>query len=155
MQLKAFSKLPNEQLYIIGDTHVPEYYNKLKQIKPSNVQFLGLLSEEELLNKLSECKGFIHTPINEPFGMAPVEAMASGKPVIAPNEGGLKETIIDGVTGKLIDDINSDKLATAIKGVGRNPEKYKDACLMQAKKFDVEIFIKKMREEIKNGQTLY
>ncbi len=75
--------------------------------------------------------------------------MASGKPVIAPNEGGYKETIIDGVTGNLIDDIDVDKLVKAIREIGKNPESYKDACLQRAKNFDTKVFIKKIKELIK------
>lgn len=78
------------------------------------------------------------------------EAMASGKPVIAPNEGGYKETVIDGVTGKLIDDIDEDKLIETINGAGKNPKKYKKACLKQAKKFDTKIFINKIKQIINN-----
>jgi len=62
--------------------------------------------------------------MDEDFGMVPVEAMASGKPVIAANEGGYRETVIDGVTGKLIENINEEKLVKAIENIGA-PEKYK------------------------------
>ena len=79
--------------------------------------------------------------------------MASGKPVIAANEGGYKETVINDKTGILIDNINEDKLIAAIKKINRelkkSPDKYKEACLKQAEKFDTKIFIKKIREEVK------
>ena len=148
LQIKAFSKLPNEKLYIIGDKENKIYYEKLEKIKPKNVVFLDVVKEKELIKKLSEAKGLIFTAMDEDFGMAPVEAMASGKPVIAPNEGGCKETIIQGKTGILIDNINEDKLAEAIKILGKNPEKYKNACLKQAKRFDTKIFIKNMLKHI-------
>ena len=84
--------------------------------------------------------------------MTLVETMASGKPVIAANEGGYKETVIDGETGKLIDNINSDKLIKVIKETGKeldkNPKKYKNACIKQAKKFDTKVFIRKIKEQI-------
>ena len=76
------------------------------------------------------------------------EAMASGKPVIAPNEGGYKETIINNKTGKLINGINPDKLVEAIKEINKNPSKYKKACQKQAKKFDTKVFIKKIKDLI-------
>ena len=148
LQLKAFSKMPDEKLYIIGHIQNQKYYEFLKEITPSNVEFLGVLNEKELIKKLSECKGMVFTAKKEDFGMAPVEAMASGKPVIAPNEGGCKETIINGKTGILINNINEDKIVRAVKRLNKNPEKYKDACIKQAKKFDVEIFIKKIIKEI-------
>ena len=80
--------------------------------------------------------------------MTPVEAMAAGKPVIAPNEGGYKETVIDGVTGKLIDNIDADKIAGAVKEIGKAPGSYKDECLKRAKQFDTKVFIKKIKEQI-------
>ena len=111
------------------------------------------ISEKELIDLYANCKGFLTTSIDEDFGMTPVEAMAAGKPAIAPNEGGYKETIINEETGILINDINENKLAQAVKNLGKkinkNPLKYKTVCQNRAKNFDVEIFIKKIKEKIK------
>jgi len=152
LQIKAFSKLPNEKLIIVGSyeksRHFRAYTNYIKSIKPKNVEILSWLGSNKLVDLYTNCKGLITTAKNEDFGMNVCEAMASGKPVIASNEGGYKETVLDGVTGKLIDDINEDKLVEAIKEIGKNPEKYKNACLKQAKKFDTKIFIKKIKEQI-------
>lgn len=153
LQLRAFARLPNERLIIVGG-HSKEnknYFSKLKETCPKNVEFTGSLYDTKKLAKIySECKGFIATAKDEDFGMNVCEAMASGKPVIAPNEGGYKETVIDGVTGKLIDDIDEDKLVKIIKEIGKefnkNPEKYKKACLKQAEKFDTKIFIGKIKQ---------
>jgi glycosyltransferase involved in cell wall biosynthesis len=120
----------------------------LRRIKPDNVTLIHWADFNELVELHANCRGFITTSKNEDFGMTPVEAMASGKPVIAPNEGGYKESVIEDVTGKLIDDINSDKLIQAIKQIGRNPRGYRNECLRQAKKFDTKIFIKKILEQI-------
>lgn len=157
MQIKAFQKLKNEKLIIVGSyeksRHFQQYANYIKKIKPKNVEILSWVDFNKLVELYANCRGFITTARDEDFGMAPIEAMASGKPVIAPNEGGYKETVIDGVTGRLIGDINSDKLIQAIKELGKeidkNPEKYKNACQKRAKKFDVKVFIKKIKEEIK------
>ncbi|MBC8501370.1 MAG: glycosyltransferase [DPANN group archaeon] len=149
--ISAFSKIPDERLVVVGGT-VPEhdrYLRILKKNSTKNVSFTGPIYDRKRLADLyAHCKGLITTAKDEDFGKTPIEAMASGKPVIAPNEGGYKETVVDGVTGKLIDDINSNKLAKAIKEVGKNPESYKSACLKQAKKFDTKEFIKKIKKEI-------
>jgi len=156
MQLKTFAKIPEEKLVIVGSyeksKHFEAYAEYCHKIKPKNVKIMAWISEKKLINLYANCKGFLTTSVDEDFGMAPVEAMASGKPVIAPNEGGCKETIINGRTGILIDGINEDKLAEAIKKFGKkiekNPGKYKKACQKQAKKFDTKIFIEKIEKAI-------
>jgi len=152
LQMKAFSALPNEKLILVGSyeqsRHFQQYADYIKKIKPTNVEIKSWVDRQELLNLYADCKGFITTAQDEDFGMTVVEAMAAGKPVIAPNEGGYKESIIDGETGKLISDIDSNKLTKAIMEVGAQAEGYKEACLRQAKKFDTQIFIDKIKKLI-------
>lgn len=152
IQMRAFQKLPEERLIVVGSyekaRHFQNYANYIKRTRPENVEIISWVDQEKLIELYANCKGLITTAKDEDFGMTPAEAMASGKPVIASNEGGYKETVIDGITGKLIDNINVDKLVEAIKEIGNNPEKYKAACLKQAKKFDTKIFISKIKELI-------
>lgn len=153
LQMNAFRKLPEEKLIIVGSYEKSRAFRACTQhcekLKPKNVEIVSWIGQEKLTDLYTNCRGFIATAKDEDFGMTLVEAMASGKPVIAPNEGGYKETVIDGVTGKLIDDINVEKLVNAIKEIGKNPQKYKDACIEQAKKFDTKIFIKKIKEQLR------
>lgn len=152
MQLEAFKQLPKENLIIVGSyeqsRHFKQYANFIKKNKPGNVKIISWLADKKLAELYSGCKGFIATAHDEDFGMSAVEAMASGKPVIAPNEGGFKETVIDRVTGKLVDDIDVKKLTEAVKVVGADPEQYKDTCLKQAGHFDTKVFISKIKEQI-------
>ena len=152
MQIKAFEKMPKEKLIIVGSYEQSrsflKYADYIKKIKPKNVEIRSWISNKELIKLYANCKGLIATAMDEDFGMTPIEAMASGKPVIAPNEGGYKETVINGKTGILIDNINEEKLIKAIKEIGKNPQEYKDACLKRAKEFDTKVFIKKIKEEI-------
>ncbi len=157
LQIKAFQKLPDEKLIIVGSyeqsKHFRKYADYIKCIKPGNVEIRSWVDDKELIELYVNCKGFITTSMDEDFGLTPIEAMASGKPVIAPNEGGYKETIINGKTGILIDNIDVDKLVKAIELLGKNPKKYKNNCINQAKKFDKEVFVKKIKkliDEIKN-----
>jgi glycosyltransferase involved in cell wall biosynthesis len=160
MQMKAFSLLPDEKLIVLGPYEQSKtslsFVEKVKKLKPENVTLLdGANSFEELADYYANCKGFITTCLKEDFGMTAIEAMASGKLVIAPNQGGYKETVIDDKTGVLIDDIDENKLAESIKKLStelNNKEKqdlYKNNCMEQAKKFDVDIFIKKIQTLIK------
>jgi glycosyltransferase involved in cell wall biosynthesis len=157
LQLKAFAKLPLEKLIIVGsyEKKVKQFEKEklfLSQIMPKNITVKSWVSQEELITLYSKCKGFITTAMDEDFGMTVVEAMASGKPVIAPNEGGYKETVINGITGILIDEITPNKLKEAIEKVDKNlkenPTRYKDACINRAKDFDVKIFIEKIKKSI-------
>jgi glycosyltransferase involved in cell wall biosynthesis len=154
--MKAFAKIPEEKLIVVGSyekaQHFVEYANYIMKIKPKNVEIKSWINEEELIKLYTNCKGLITTSKEEDYGLTPVEAMASGKPVIAPNEGGYKETVINGKTGILIDNIDENKLAEAIKILGKeidnNPLYFKKICQEQAQKFDTEIFIKKIKDEI-------
>ncbi|MEM0465336.1 MAG: glycosyltransferase [Candidatus Pacearchaeota archaeon] len=158
LQIQAFKKLPKEKLIIVGwiakGEGCEKYLKKILKNLPKNIEIKGKIDETNLLELYSKCKGLITTSKDEDFGMTPIEAMASGKPVIAPNEGGYKETIINGKTGILIDNINEDKIIEAIKRINRelneNPKKYKDNCIKQSKKFDSKIFLKKIKNEIYN-----
>jgi len=151
IQLEAFRKLPNEKLILVGSyeegaQQFEGYKKHLESIKPNNVDMRFWATDKELKNLYAECKGFITTAKDEDFGMTAVEAMASGKPVIAPNEGGYKESVIHNKTGVLIDDINSNKLTEAIRLLSsQDLHEYKDVCQTRAKQFDTEKFITKIR----------
>ena len=86
--IKAFNKL-NLPLIIIGDG--PERL-KLEKISNPNIKFLKQISDDEVEKYMSTCRAFIYAGI-EDFGIAPVEAMASGAPVIAYGEGGILDTV--------------------------------------------------------------
>ena len=61
------------------------------------------VSDGELLHALAEADVFVYAPRLEPFGLAPLEANATGLPVVAVAEGGVRETIVDGVNGLLVE----------------------------------------------------
>ena len=73
---------------------------RLKQTAKSNIKFVGFVSDDELKNYYQNCKALIYFH-EEDFGIAPVEAMSVGKPVVGLNTGGVAETVIDGQTGVL------------------------------------------------------
>lgn len=157
MQLKAFSNLPDERLIIVGsyEKDTPQFESEreaILKVKPDNVEMLSWVSDNELIDLYSKAKGFITTSLNEDFGMTAVEAMASGKPVIAPREGGYRESVTHNETGTLIDCIDARKLAESVKilslELAQNSDKYRETCKAQAKQFDTTIFIQKIKENV-------
>ena len=156
LQIDAFRKMPDENLVIIGGfakgDHASRYASNITNDLPHNVKLLGSISEDKLIELYAQCKGFITTAIDEDFGMTPVEAMAAGKPVIAVNEGGYLETVIDRKTGILIEP-KIDDIINAVNIISKNPEKYRKDCEEQAKKFDKSIFIKSMKSIIENSNN--
>ena len=86
--VRAFNKL-KLPLIVVGDGVEKTY---LKKIAGPTVQILGFQSTEKIENLMSQCRAFVYAGI-EDFGIAPVEAMASGAPVIALGKGGVLDTI--------------------------------------------------------------
>jgi len=151
LQINSFRQMPDEKLIIVGDftkgDYSEGYASLILKDLPDNIKIVGSISESELIYLYATCKGHITTALDEDFGMTPVEAMASGKPVLAVREGGYLETVVDGVTGMLVES-NEEAIINAIKLISRNPEKYKNECMDRAKDFDMTIFIKKMKDII-------
>ena len=61
------------------------------------------VSDEELINYYNSARITAYTPVQEPFGLVPLESMACGTPVIAVKEGGIQESILHGQTGLLVE----------------------------------------------------
>jgi glycosyltransferase involved in cell wall biosynthesis len=149
LQFEVFRKLSEERLVIIGGyaegDHAAKYYEKLIKNIPSNVEMRGAVTEEEVMDLYAKCKGLICTAQDEDFGLTPIEAMASGKPVVAVNEGGFKETVVQGKTGLLVE-ADRDELVRAVKEISKDPQQHKDACRKRAADFDMSIFLEKMKK---------
>lgn len=153
LQIEAFRHLPEESLIIVGGSgsgdHAVRYASIIRKNLPNNVKILGQVSQDELRILYGTCRGLLCTAMEEDFGITPLEAMASGKPVIAVNEGGLRETVIDGKTGLLID-ATVPAIIEAIRIVGEDPVRYREECVSQAKRFGgVDRFCKEIRDLIK------
>ncbi len=121
---------------------------RLKNLSGGNVELLGRVGDKELYKLYGQARGFIALARDEDFGMTPVEAMAAGTPVIAFNGGGFRESVVDGVTGILIDDTDEGTIGKAVKRLeGKKWDKEK--LRKQARKFSKETFKEKMRKFIK------
>ena len=123
------------------------FRERLEQKAGKNISFLGKVSQTELSRYLSRSRAFIF-PGEEDFGIAPVEAMASGRPVIAYAKGGALETVLDGVTGLFFKDPTASSLIEAIDrftNIEFDPVKIREHTLQ----FDKEIFKQKIRDYLK------
>jgi len=147
---KAFIKLPDERLIIVGDG--PEKKKILKIIKNNkNIELLSNVDDRKLKELYSTCLATIYMPFDEDFGLVPLEGMASGKACIAANEGGCKETIINGKTGFLIEATEKDIVNVIKKFNLKKAEQMKEDCIKQSKKFDTKNYIKNWKRVIQNA----
>lgn len=90
MIVEAFRNMPDKQLIIFGNLVEEKYYPLVKDLPPNILWETG--SDDYLRYRYSNCTGVISIGIDEDFGIVPLEAMASGKRVIVPMEGGYMET---------------------------------------------------------------
>jgi glycosyltransferase involved in cell wall biosynthesis len=115
------------------------------------VKFLGYVSDEEKFDLMSRAKALLFPVRHEDFGITPVEANASGTPVIAFKEGGVLETISEENprTGIFFDKYKVDALAKILKNF-KSSDFLPDNCRKQANNFASEIFVYKLQNYVKD-----
>ena len=142
--IKAFTKL-GLPFKVFGGTFASYGLDQFKKTAGKNIEFLGEVTEEEKWDLMKKAKAFIFPSEQEDFGIIPVEAMAAGTPVIALNQGGVKETVIEGKTGTFFNERTPESLVEAVKKFEKMKLNPKD-CIVQAKKFSKERFKKDILE---------
>lgn len=129
------------------------FSQELRKIAGKNVEFLGEVTNEQRIELMSQAKAFIFCSDNEDFGIVPVEAMGLGCPVVAYKSGGVTETIIDGKTGFLFDELTPESCISAIDKIEKVKIKSSD-CVSQAKKFSQEVFVNKIKKLVSDSIAL-
>jgi len=120
----------------------------LKKRAKNNIEFLGSVSDEELKNLYSECEALIFPQI-EDFGITAIEAMASGRPVIALEEGGAIDSIIPNKTGIFFKKQTIPQLKKAIERYQEIKGKFDKHLIREhAKQFDEKAFEKKLMNHL-------
>jgi glycosyltransferase involved in cell wall biosynthesis len=120
----------------------PEY-RALRALANGNVEFVGRVSDDELRELFARCRGFL-LPGEEDFGITPVEALASGKPVVALGRGGALETV-PSFGGVFYDAPEPEKIADAIERLEANESVIRRSDLQAwARQFSEEEFLRKM-----------
>jgi glycosyltransferase involved in cell wall biosynthesis len=120
----------------------------LEAMAASNISFLGYVPDAALPDLLAGCRAFIF-PGREDFGITPVEAQATGRPVIAYGAGGALDTVIPGVTGAFFYEQTPEALAEAVLTFDAD-DVDAEACRTSAERFSVARFRRKMMALVKD-----
>lgn len=152
----AFSTMPSKKLLVIGDG--PEM-KKIKSKATSNIELLGYLNDHEMVDLIKKAKAFIYSA-EEDFGIAPVEAMACGTPVIAFGKGGVTESVIPygekNATGLFF---NKQDISSIHESIKLFESKYYDIepkdCRARASLFSEERFRNEISQYISSKWTAF
>lgn len=143
--IEVLVKLANEtgiRLFVVGKG---KEYEVLKKYAKSNVVFTGEITDEEMSVLQLSARAFLSAAVDEDFGMAPVEAMMYGVPVIAYKSGGLKETVVNNKTGFLVPELTSASFREALMRFEKTPyEKLSRSTYRAAQSYSSEYFREKM-----------
>jgi glycosyltransferase involved in cell wall biosynthesis len=146
LAVRVFSK-NGRRLRVAGDG--PEY-TELKRMAKGNVEFCGRVSEDELRELYARARAFV-MPGEEDFGLTPVEALASGKPVIALRRGGVVDSVPE-AGGVFFDAPEEEQLAAAIARFERMEAQFQPRDLQAyVSRFSEERFAGEMRAIIEPG----
>lgn len=136
LAINAFNKM-NLPLMIVGDGQDME---RARKMAGPTIEFVGALSNSAIADLYSKCRGFVF-PGKEDFGITPVEAMASGAPVIAFGEGGAAETVTS-ETGVLFKPQTEEALIEAVTKIEKGTLVVSEnKCRARAREFKRERFL--------------
>ena len=138
LAVEAFNKL-GLPLLMVGDGEMLE---KLRRIAKPNIRFVRWLDYGLLRQAYAQARALVFTA-EEDFGIVPVEANASGRPVIGYGRGGLRDTVIPGETGFFFHDQTVDALIDAVETFDRwGGDLHPDDAVANARRFAPEVFDK-------------
>jgi glycosyltransferase involved in cell wall biosynthesis len=124
---------------------------ELKARAGPNIEFTGSVPDTEVKELYAGCRAFIF-PGAEDFGITPLEAQASGRPVIAYGEGGALETVVPGKTGEFFASQTAESLFATLSRFDEG--QYDPRIIRQhAEGFDTEVFKSKVRAFIDSCLT--
>ncbi len=137
--IEAFNKMARP-LLIAGSGRDRE---RLEALAGPTIQFLGYVPDADLPDLLARCRAFMF-PGEEDFGIAPIQAMAAGRPVIAYAAGGALETVIPGKTGALFAEQSVAAIIEAVETF--DPDSVNSAEIRRhAEQFDTAVFQNRMQ----------
>jgi glycosyltransferase involved in cell wall biosynthesis len=142
LAVRAFNEM-KLKLVVIGGG---EMLDEVRSLAGPTVTVMGSQPFEVLKQHYARCRALIF-PGEEDFGMVPVEAMASGRPVVAFGRGGATETVVKGLSGAFFTEQSADAIASAVKGLA-DLDIDPVGIAAHAAKFGREQFFQKMRTHI-------
>lgn len=147
--------VPRPRLVWIGNVADRETLKAMQALAAEkDVEFEPLvgISDDILIATLQRASMMVYAPRLEPFGLAPLEANACGVPVVAVAEGGVRETVVDGVTGLLVDS-SPAAMAAGIERLRKDPTFARrlgaDAKANVADKWNLEASIDRIEAQLK------
>lgn len=147
LAVELFNRI-GKRLVIIGQG--PDM-TRLKRMAANNIDFLGYKPDEVVKEYFENCRAFLF-PGEEDFGIAPVEAMACGKPVLAYRKGGLTETMIEGVTGEFFNEPTVESMEAGLTQLLIHEKEFdSEKIAKHAQQFSEKAFKKAMREVIEGA----
>ncbi|MDR3448539.1 MAG: glycosyltransferase [Alphaproteobacteria bacterium] len=147
LAIEAFNRT-GRRLVVVGGG---EMLAELRAMAEPNVVLLGSQPFSVLRQLYSQCRGLIF-PGEEDFGIVPVEAMSSGRPVVAFGKGGALETVVDGLTGVFFKEQTVDSMIDAIERLEQMdlaPARIAE----HARQFDTEVFMRQMKSLLQEKLT--
>jgi len=145
--VRAFTRMTDRKLVVASGGPEEKHLKRLAE-GYGNIRFTGWLKDDELIKLMGRAVATIYIPLDEDFGMSPLESMAAGKPVIGVAEGGLLETVIHGITGFLLPPaFLEEDIARAVQFLSPSrAAAMRRECECRAGEFDTSFFIRRMAE---------
>jgi glycosyltransferase involved in cell wall biosynthesis len=144
LAVNLFNKV-RKRLVVIGDG---SDRSRLKSLAGPHIDFLGFKPDEVVREYMQNCRALIF-PGEEDFGITPVEAMACGKPVLAFGKGGVRESVVPGVTGEFFEEATIESMENALARLMVNEARYDAKRIRRrAEEFEREHFVEGMQQII-------
>ena len=148
--VEAFSHMPDKKLIVIGDGPL---YHEIKKKQYKNIEILGFQERSQCIQLLKKAKAFIHLGV-EDFGIALVEALASGVPLIALKKGGALEIMKDSAQGEWVEEQTITSLIQAIQKFEKK-EFDREWIRTSVEKFDIKRFKNEFLQFVKQRNEAF